>query len=74
MIRIPVSRYLLTNGLRPSRILVLRDIVFSRGREHLASEDLYSGTFMARPGLETSHTWGLTSSKKGTDSSFSISD
>ena len=29
---------------------------------------------MARPGLETSHTWGLTSSKKGTDSSFSTSD
>ena len=39
MIRIPVSRYLLTNGLRPSRILVLRDIVFSKDREHLASEE-----------------------------------
>ena len=29
---------------------------------------------MVRPGLETSHTWELTSSKKGTDSSFSTSD
>ena len=29
---------------------------------------------MAKPGLETSHTWGLTSSRKGTDSSFSTSD
>ena len=29
---------------------------------------------MASPGLETSHTWGLTSSKKGKDSSFSTSD
>ena len=31
-------------------------------------------TFMARPGLETSHTWGLTSSKKATDSSFSTAN
>ena len=29
---------------------------------------------MATPGLETSHTWGLTSPKKGKDSCFSTSD
>ena len=29
---------------------------------------------MTRPGLEASHTWGMISSEKGKDSSFSMSD
>lgn len=57
MIRIPVSRYLLTNGVRPKRASGFKGYCLSRVEWFGFRRILTGGTFMANSGLETSYTW-----------------
>ena len=66
MMRIPISQYLLTDGLRPSRASGFKRYCLFQGQGAFGLRRIFTGgTFMASPGLETSHTWGLTHLRKG---------